>query len=127
MRNIKALNTHTLVPPYGDVSRDGVLSTEGRHFRLLICAWRRYKGEVRHDMDGLAILDEDNGLILTDCLGSGHPDEARMLYEKAFAEGLPFIVSLVNSSPRARLHLSANGQLLDKHPSASSSPYAVVH
>lgn len=120
------MDKQTLVPPYGDVTLDGVLSTEGRHFRLLVCAWRRYKGEVRPDMNGLAILDEDNGLILTDCLGADHPEEANQLYRKAFSEGMPCIVELVNRSPRARLHLSSNGSLLEK-PSTLAPDIVSLH
>lgn len=101
----------TQVPPYGAVTEDGELRAGGRRFRLLVSGWRLYKGERRADMNGLAILDEDNGVVLTDCLCAGNLENARLLFRRTQKEGLLFLVALVNGSPRARFHLDLAGEL----------------
>lgn len=73
----------------------------------------QYKGQHRSDMCGLAILDEDNGVIVTDCLGDSL-ELARELLSEICEAGLVAMVPLVNSSPRARFHLGAAGELLWK-------------
>lgn len=102
------------VYPYGDVTADRLLEMGGRQFRLIVSGWRQYKGQHRSDMQGLAILDEDNGVIVTDCLGETL-ELARELFREIQEGGLTVIVPLVNESPRARFHLSSAGELLWKN------------
>lgn len=101
------------VYPYGDVTADLLLELTGRRFRLIVSGWRQYKGRRREGMHGLAILDEDNGVIVTDCLGDTLELATELLSEIQEA-GLAVMVPLVNGCPRARFHLSAAGELLWK-------------
>lgn len=101
------------VYPYGNVTADELVVLAGRRFRLIVSGWRQYKGQHRSDMCGLAILDEDNGVIVTDCLGDSL-ELARELLSEICEAGLVAMVPLVNSSPRARFHLGAAGELLWK-------------
>lgn len=98
--------------PYGGVLMDACLTLNGRTFRLLVAQHRRYKGVLRQDMRGLAILDEDGHLILADCIGSSLKDAAQ-LYHDIQSQGLPRLVEVVvNNAPGARFNLAKTGELI---------------
>lgn len=101
------------VEPVEPKSADGAKATVKLWALNIVSGWRQYKGQHRSDMCGLAILDEDNGVIVTDCLGDSL-ELARELLSEICEAGLVAMVPLVNSSPRARFHLGAAGELLWK-------------
>lgn len=110
----------TTVYPYEDVSADHVVRMAHRTFRLLISGWRYYKGQPRHDMQGLAVLDEDNGVIVADGLLSS-AGSALPLLAAVLTDGMTALVPLVNAAPNARFFLSPEGDLLWKERTTPTS------
>lgn len=118
--------------PYEAVCADQVIELSGRRFRVLVAGWRHFKGLPRSDMGGLAILDEDNHLVIADAIAAEDPDSARFLFESLLKQDLLYLVHLVNGAERCRFYLTADGHLLDKlsfpegppHVAAGASPLA---
>ena len=90
---------------------DTRFTLNGRTFRLRVAQHRRYKGVLRQDMQGLAILDEDGHLILADCIGCSLKDAAQ-LYHDIQSQGLSRLVEVVNNAPGARFNLAKTGELI---------------
>lgn len=108
--------------PYEDISEDCTLELAGRRFRLLVAGWRYFKGLPRMDMGGLAVLDEDNHLVVADCIAAGDPDSALFLFNSARSQGLPYLAHLVNEAGHCRFYLTAEGHLLDKQSFPEGPP-----
>jgi len=103
-----AIDVHDRVGPYCGVQRDEVKESGGRRFRVLLYGAYDALGLIGSECNGIAVLDEDRGLVLLDgeapaasgWFGASRGQVSR--FDEIMGMGEEGFRGFVNGHPRAR-------------------------